>query len=265
MKDGKALDPLLDFGDQVILITGAARGFGRLLARELTERGGRVVLGDVLLDPLRAVADDINARHPRRAVALSCDVSVEADCRAMVETAVTEFGQLDIAVNNAGIGGAMHRLTEFSGADLDRQLAVNLKGVFYGMRYQLAQMQSQGRGGAILNVSSMAGIGAAPKSAPYAAAKHGVIGLTRTAAFEYARDNIRVNAICPFYTRTDMVASAAAESGIDDVDAFLGRGTPMRRIGRPEEIVNVMLMLVSPGNTFMSGQAIAVDGGSSAI
>ena len=261
----QALDPLLDFSDQVVLVTGAARGFGRLLARELTARGGRVVLGDVLPDPLQAVADDINARHGHRAVALECDVSVEADCKAMVEAAVAEFGQLDVAVNNAGIGGAMKHLTEFTEADLDLQLAVNLKGVFYGMRYQLAQMQSQGRGGAILNVSSMAGLGAAPKSATYAAAKHGVIGLTRTAAFEYARDNIRVNAICPFYTRTEMVTSAAEQSGIDDIDAFLGRGTPMRRIGRPEEIVNVMLMLISPGNTFMSGQAIAVDGGSSAI
>jgi NAD(P)-dependent dehydrogenase (short-subunit alcohol dehydrogenase family) len=261
----QALDPLLDFSGQVALITGAARGFGQLLAEALTGRGACVVLGDVLVDPVRTVADGINALHGQRAVALSCDVSVETDCRAMVEAAVAEFGQLDIAVNNAGIGGTMKRLTEFTEADLDQQLAVNLKGVFYGMRHQLAQMQSQGRGGAILNVSSMAGIGAAPKSATYAAAKHGVVGLTRTAAFEYARDNIRVNAICPFYTRTDMVTKAAAESGIDDIDAFLGRGTPMRRIARPEEIVAVMLMLLSPGNTFMSGQAIAVDGGSSAI
>jgi len=132
------------------------------------------------------------------------------------------------------------------------------------MQHQIRQMRANG-GGAILNVSSMAGIGAAPKSATYAAAKHAVVGMTRTAAFEYAADNIRVNAICPYFTLTDMLESAAVSSGIQDVDAFLGRGTPMRRVGRPQEIVNVMLMMISPGNTFMSGQAIAVDGGSSAI
>jgi NAD(P)-dependent dehydrogenase (short-subunit alcohol dehydrogenase family) len=257
------LDPLLDFTDKVVLITGAAQGFGKLLAEQLAERGARLVIGDIRQDAVQAVAEQITAAGGE-AVSLACDVSKEVDCKAMVDAAVSNYGQLDIAVNNAGIAGEMKYVVDFTEDEMDRQFAVNTKGVFFGMQNQVRQMRKTG-GGAILNVSSMAGIGAAPKSATYSAAKHAVIGLTKTAAFEYAADNIRVNAICPYFTLTEMLTSAAEAGGIDDVDAFLGRGTPMRRVGRPEEIVNVMLMMISPGNTFMNGQAIAVDGGSSAI
>jgi NAD(P)-dependent dehydrogenase (short-subunit alcohol dehydrogenase family) len=182
----------------------------------------------------------------------------------MVNAAVEAFGQLDIAVNNAGIAGEMKHVTDFTETDIDLQFSVNAKGVMFGMQCQIPQMRSGG-GGTILNVSSMAGLGAAPKAAAYAAAKHAIVGLTKTAAFEYARDNVRVNAICPYFTMTEMLTEIGSSGGIDDINAFLGRGTPMRRVGRPEEIVNVMLMMISPGNTFMNGQAIAVDGGSSAI
>ncbi len=263
MSNEIALDPLLNFTGKAVLITGAAQGFGKLLAEELAKRGAKLVLGDIRHEAVQAVAEQITAAGGK-AVSLACDVSKDADCKAMVETAVSNFGQLDIAVNNAGIAGEMKHVTDFTEADMDLQFAVNTKGVFFGIQHQVRQMRTSG-GGAILNVSSMAGIGAAPKGATYSAAKHAVIGLTKTAAFEYAADNIRVNAICPFFTLTAMLKDAAESSGIDDVDAFLGRGTPMRRVGRPEEIVNVMLMIISPGNTFMNGQAIAVDGGSSAI
>jgi len=258
-----APDPLLDFRGKVILITGAAQGFGKLLAEQLARRGAKLVLGDIRQDAVQAVADHVNAGGGS-AIALACDVSKDADCKAMVDACAAAFGRLDIAVNNAGIAGDMKHLTAFTEDDMDRQFAVNAKGVFFGMQHQVRQMQAGG-GGTILNVSSMAGIGAAPKGATYAAAKHAVIGLTKTAAFEYATDNIRVNAICPYFTLTKMLTNAAESGGIEDVDAFLGRGTPMRRVARPEEIVNVMLMMISPGNTFMNGQAIAVDGGSSAI
>lgn len=263
MNNTTTLDPLLDFSGKVVLITGAAQGFGKLLAEELAKRGAKLVLGDIRHEAVQAVAEKITTAGGE-AVGLACDVSQDADCKAMVDAAVSSYGQLDIAVNNAGIAGEMKYLTDFTEADMDLQFAVNTKGVFFGIQHQVRQMRTSG-GGAILNVSSMAGIGAAPKSATYSAAKHAVIGLTKTAAFEYAADNIRVNAICPYFTLTEMLTSAAESSGIDDVDAFLGRGTPMRRVGRPEEIVNVMLMIISPGNTFMNGQAIAVDGGSSAI
>jgi NAD(P)-dependent dehydrogenase (short-subunit alcohol dehydrogenase family) len=263
MNENIKLDPLLDFSGKAVLITGAAQGFGKLLAEELAQRGAKLVLGDIKIKAVQAVADEINAGGGE-ATAVACDVSKNVECQSMVDSAVDNYGQLDIAVNNAGIAGDMKHVIEFTEADMDRQFAVNTKGVFFGMQHQVRQMRKSG-GGAILNVSSMAGIGAAPKGATYAAAKHAVIGLTKTAAFEYAADNVRVNAICPYFTLTEMLTSAAESSGIEDVDAFLGRGTPMRRVGRPEEIVNVMLMMISPGNTFMSGQAIAVDGGSSAI
>lgn len=263
MTNNKGLDPLLDFTGKVVLITGAAQGLGKLLAEELALRGAKLVLGDIKVEAVNDVVSGINDRGGD-AIGLACDVSTKSDCAAMVTAAVETFGQLDIAVNNAGIAGEMKHVTDFTEGDMDLQFSVNAKGVMFGMQTQIPQMLSGG-GGTILNVSSMAGLGAAPKAATYAAAKHAIVGLTKTAAFEYARDNIRVNAICPYFTMTDMLTEIGSGSGIDDINAFLGRGTPMRRVGRPEEIVNVMLMLISPGNTFMNGQAIAVDGGSSAI
>ena len=263
MSDNVVLDPLLDFRKKVALITGAAQGFGKLLAEELAGRGASLVLGDKKQAAVETVAASINA-DGGKAIALACDVSNQKDCKALVDAATSSFGRLDIAVNNAGIVSDMKYLADYTEAEMDSQFAVNTKGVFFGMQNQIKQMQAQG-GGVILNVSSMAGLGAAPKGAPYAAAKHAVIGLTKTAAFEYAASNIRVNAICPYFTLTEMLTEVAASGGIDDVDAFLGRGTPMKRVARPAEIVNVMLMMLSPGNTFMTGQAIAVDGGSSAI
>jgi NAD(P)-dependent dehydrogenase (short-subunit alcohol dehydrogenase family) len=246
-----------------VLITGAAQGLGKLLAEELALRGAQLVLGDIKEEAVNDVANAINSRNSK-AIGLACDVSRKSDCAAMVNAAVEAFGQLDIAVNNAGIAGEMKQVTDFTEADIDLQFSVNAKGVMFGMQCQIPQMRSGG-GGTILNVSSMAGLGAAPKAAAYAAAKHAIVGLTKTAAFEYARDNVRVNAICPYFTMTEMLTEIGSSGGIDDINAFLGRGTPMRRVGRPEEIVNVMLMMISPGNTFMNGQAIAVDGGSSAI
>ena len=263
MTNTRGLDPLLDFTGKVVLITGAAQGLGKLLAEELGLRGALLVLGDIKEEAVNDVANAINSRNSK-AIGLACDVSRKSDCAAMVNAAVEAFGQLDIAVNNAGIAGEMKHVTDFTETDIDLQFSVNAKGVMFGMQCQIPQMRSGG-GGTILNVSSMAGLGAAPKAAAYAAAKHAIVGLTKTAAFEYARDNVRVNAICPYFTMTEMLTEIGSSGGIDDINAFLGRGTPMRRVGRPEEIVNVMLMMISPGNTFMNGQAIAVDGGSSAI
>lgn len=263
MTEAKGLDPLLDFTGKVVLITGAAQGLGKLLAEALALRGAKLVLGDIKIEAMNDVVNEIKNRHGE-AISLDCDVSNKSDCDAMVNAAVETFGRLDIAVNNAGIAGEMKHVIDFTEADMDLQFAVNTKGVMFGMQSQIPQMRISG-GGTILNVSSMAGLGAAPKAAAYAAAKHAIVGLTKTAAFEYARDNVRINAICPFFTMTEMLTDIGSNEGIDDIDAFLGRGTPMRRVGRPEEIVNVMLMMISPGNTFMNGQAIAVDGGSSAI
>jgi NAD(P)-dependent dehydrogenase (short-subunit alcohol dehydrogenase family) len=246
------------YAGQVVMITGAASGFGALLAHELAAMGARLALGDLDADGLERVA------APRRAaganvIAQRCDVSVEADVAALVAAAVAQFGRLDIGINNAGITPPMKALIDTDEADLDLSFAVNAKGVFFGMKHQIRRMLAQG-GGVILNVASMAGLGGAPKLAAYAAAKHAVVGLTKTAAVEYARRGIRVNAVCPFYSTTPMVT----DSDIGNKQDFLAQGSPMKRLGTPEEVVATMLMLCAKENSYLTGQAVAVDGGVSA-
>jgi len=259
------MDPLLNFTDKVILITGAASGFGKLLSTEVAQRGAKLVLGDLNEAGVLAVAEELQAQGCE-VVAHRCDVSKEADCKALVDAARETFGKLDIAVNNAGIPTAMKPLEETEEAEMDQQFNINAKGVFFGMKYQIPLMREVGEG-SVLNVSSMAGLGGAPKIASYAAAKHAVVGLTKTAAVEYGRKGVRVNAICPFFSLTPMITDAETAKGVspEDIDAFLGQASPMKRLGKPEEMVNVMLMIISPGNTFMNGQTIAVDGGISAF
>lgn len=259
-----ALDPILDFTGRVALVTGAASGFGALLSRELGARGARLVLGDINEPELVALADElgsegINVRAQR------CDVSRESDCAMLAALAEQEFGQLDIAVNNAGIAPPMMSLENTSEEEMDRQYSVNQKGVFFGMKHQLPLMKKR-QSGIVLNVSSMAGLGGAPKVSSYAAAKHAVIGLTRTAAIENARHGIRVNAICPFFTLTPMVTGIETPEGVSaaDFQAFLAEGCPMKRLAEPGEVTSAMLLLLSPRMSYVTGQALAVDGGVSA-
>jgi NAD(P)-dependent dehydrogenase (short-subunit alcohol dehydrogenase family) len=249
---------LTSYAGQVVMITGAASGFGELLARELAAMGARLVLGDRNHEGLQRVARELRA-DGAEVVDLHCDVTREAEVKAMVDAAVASFGRLDVGVNNAGMSTPMKALIDTLEADLDLNFAVNAKGVFFGMKHQIAQMLKQG-GGVILNVASMAGLGGAPKLAAYSAAKHAVIGLTRTGAAEYARRNIRVNAVCPFYSSTPMVTEGLAEQV-----EYLSQASPMKRLGTPGETVAVMLMLCARENSYMTGQAVAVDGGVSAL
>lgn len=250
------MDSLLDFSDKVAIITGAASGFGKLLATGLHQRGAKLVLGDINIDGLNELAAELGGG----VVIQSCDVSQEDQCAALVATALKEFGQLDIAVNNAGVGHEMLATHEMTGEIMQQQVAVNLNSVLFGIKHQTPAMFKNG--GAILNVSSMAGIGGAPMLSAYAAVKHAVIGLTKTAAVEYARQNIRVNAICPFFSPTNIGDSFLQEEG---AEKNLVRGCPMKRYGTVQEVVNAMMLILSPGNTYMTGQAIAVDGAVSAI
>lgn len=258
------MDKLLDFTGKTVLITGAAQGFGALLAEELAARGANLVLGDIKIEPLEGLAKKLKSQGTK-VIVQHCNVAKEADGKALVDSAIDQFGRLDIAVNNAGIGQPLLLTESVSDDTFESQWRVNVMGVQYGMRHQLIAMKKQASG-VILNVSSMAGLGGAPQLAAYCAAKHAVIGLTKTAAVETAAQNIRVNAICPFFTLTPLVTeSELCSAGLEQAKATLSRGAPMRRLAEPEEIVNVMLMLVSPGNTYMTGQAIAVDGGVSAM
>ncbi|MBH3429973.1 SDR family NAD(P)-dependent oxidoreductase [Pseudomonas alkylphenolica] len=246
------------FQDQVVMITGAASGFGELLARRLAGLGARLVLGDRNETGLARVAAQLREAGAS-VVAQACDVSRESEVSALVDVAVEHFGRLDIGVNNAGILTPMKAFIDTTEAELDQSFAVNGKGVFFGMKYQIRQMLSQGSG-VILNVASIAGLGGAPKLAAYCAAKHAVVGLTKGAAVEYARQNIRINAVCPFYSATPMVT----DSEVGEKQDFLAQGSPMKRFAEPDEVVAVMLMLCARENGYMTGQAIAVDGGLSA-
>ena len=252
------MDPLLDFTGKVAVITGAAQGFGQLLAEALGKRGAKLVISDINEAGIHKVADEIAATGTE-ILALKCDVSKSDECKAMLDAAMEYFGRVDIAVNNAGISHEFTPLHEIDEAMMDSQFAINVKGVQFGMSHQIAQMLKQ-EGGAILNVSSMAGLGGAAKVGAYSMAKHAVIGLTKTAAVEYGRHNIRINAICPFFTLTQMVTDMADTSLQDK----LSRGAPMKRLAEPKEIVAMMLMMLSPENTYMTGQCIAIDGGVSA-
>ena len=252
------MDPLLDFSDKVVVITGAARGFGQLLAQSLAERGARLVLGDIDEAGVKQVAANLTKKGVE-VIALACDVSVNTECKAMVDTAVSAFGRVDIAVNNAGVAHDFMPLHEIEESLMDSQFNINVKGVQFGMRHQILQMLSQDEG-VILNVSSRAGISGAASLGAYAAAKHAVIGLTKTGAVEYARHNIRINAICPFFTLTPMITQVTDS----DMQGLMSKGAPMKRLGQPEEIVAMMLMMLSPANTYLTGQCISVDGGVSA-
>ncbi|MEI6894070.1 MAG: SDR family oxidoreductase [Colwellia sp.] len=249
------MDPLLDFTGKVAVITGAAQGFGKLLAEELAQRGAKLVLSDIDEAAVQQVADAIAATGAK-VFALKCDVAKSDDCKAMVDTAIEKFGQVDIGVNNAGMAHTFLRLHEIDESLMDQQFAVNVKGVQFCMRHQIAQMLTQG-GGSILNVSSMAGLFGAPLASAYGMAKHAVIGLTKTGAVEYGRHNIRINAICPFFTLTQMVTDIAD----DKMQAKMSQAVPMKRLAEPKEVVAMMLMMLSPKNTYLTGQCIAIDGG----
>lgn len=253
------MDPLLNFTGKVAVITGAAQGFGKMLAQELASRGAKLVISDIKASAVRKVADDI-ASTGADVIALTCDVTKNEQCKAMVDTAIETYGRVDIGVNNAGIAHQFRALHETDEALMDSQFAINVKGVQFGMRHQIEQMLKQEEGGAILNVSSMAGLGGAARGSAYSMAKHAVIGLTKTGAIEYGKNNIRINAICPFFTLTQMVTDMADKSMQDR----MRRGVPLKRLGEPKEIVAMMLMILSPGNTYMTGQCIAIDGGASA-
>ena len=251
------MDPMLDFTERTVLITGAASGFGKLLAQELSIRGAHLVLGDIDTAGLDRVADDLG----KNVTVQKCDVSLEKHCQSLVALAIERFGRLDIAVNNAGIAHAQAKSIDLTEEIFDQQMNVNVKSVMFGMKYQIPEMLKVGSG-SILNVSSLAGLLGAPKSGAYAAAKHAVVGLTRTAAVEYGRQNIRVNAVCPFFSPTNIGDGLLKEQENSDL---LASGCPMKRIGEVKEMVAAMLLIVSPANSYMSGQTIAVDGATTAI
>ena len=247
---------MTEFEGKTALITGAAGGFGQLLATRLHAAGANVVLGDVNESALQALAVRLGSKNRYR----HCDVTLESDQEALVALAVANFGRLDIAINNAGGTSPMKAFVDTTEDDIDWNFALNAKGTFFGMKYQIRHMVEHG-GGSVLNVASVAGIAGAPKNAAYCLAKHAVVGMTRTADVEYARSNVRVNAACPYFSLTPLVT----ESNLMDRKAQLEAAVPMKRLAEPAEVVAAILSIVAPSNSYLTGQAIAVDGGISAF
>ncbi len=253
------------FTDKVVLITGAAGGFGAGAAEAFAAEGAKLVLSDIRAEALDPVVAALKAKGVA-VIGLAADVGKSADHTRLVQAALETFGRLDIALNNAGIAHANMKLQHIPDEVAERVVQVDLMGVFYAMKAQIPVMEKQG-GGAIVNIASAAGIGAAPLISAYAAAKHGVVGLTKTAAIEVARKNIRVNAICPAFAATNMVLDLIKESpdGVEAATARLVQAVPMRRLGHISEVVEAILFAASPGNSFMTGQMLSVDGGLSAL
>jgi len=242
---------------KVALVTGGALGIGRATAIAFARNGARVVVADVLdEDGEQAVAAIREAGGD--AVYVHADVSQASQVEAMVGRAIEAFGRLDYAFNNAGIEGETAATAECTVENWDRVIGINLRGTWLCMKYEIPHMLRQG-GGAIVNCSSVAGTVGFAGIAAYTASKHGLLGLTRTAALEYAAQGIRINAVCPGVVRTAMVERFTR--GDAEAEAAMVAMEPIGRMGTPEEIADAVLWLCSDGASFMAGHPLVVDGG----
>lgn len=246
-----------DFTGQVAVVTGAGSGMGLDTARAFAKAGAAVTLAGREEAPLLKAVHEITAAGGK-AIDVVCDVVDEDQVAAMVERTVSTFGRLDAAFNNAGIQVPASEIADQSAEDYDLISAINQRGVWACMKHELRQMRQQGSG-AIVNCSSIGGLTGRALMAAYHGTKHGVIGLTKSAALEYATRGVRVNAVCPGTIDTPMVSSML-DKGMLSMDDLL-RDLPMKRLGRGEEIADAVLWLCSSGSTFVTGQALAVDGG----
>ena len=247
----------MSFENKVALVTGAGSGMGLAAAQAFAAEGASVVLADVNEAAARAAAEQLVASG-HKAIAIRCNVADEADVAAMVDRTVSVFGRLDAAFNNAGVQAPPSDMAEETAENFDRVNAINLRGVWACMKHELRIMRAQGSG-AIVNNSSLGGLVGLPSRAAYHASKHGVIGLTRSAALEYAPRGIRINAVCPGIIDTPMLSGMLTTQA--DAIKEMMRDVPIGRLGHAEEIAAAVLWLCSPGASFVIGQALAVDGG----
>src|SRR6266851_1011659 len=249
--------PTYDFKEQVALITGAASGMGLATTKAFAEAGAAVVLADIDEIALRTATDALTTAG-YQAISVTSDVADEAQAATMVERAVATFGRLDMAFNNAGVQAPPSDAADERAEDFDRVNAINLRGVWASMKHELRQMRQQGSG-AIVNCSSLGGLVGLPERAAYHASKHGVIGLTKSVAVEYAPSGIRVNAVCPGTIDTPMVAGML--EGQAAAMAEIMKEQPIGRLGRADEIAAAVLWLCSPAASLVVGVALPVDGG----
>jgi len=251
----------VDFSGKVALVTGAAAGMGLATAKAFAEAGAAVVLADYQEQAVQAAARSLAAAG-HKAIAVRCDVSEDAQVAAMVDRTVAEFGRLDAAFNNAGVMARIIPTAESSREDWDRVIGINLRGVWSSMKEELRQMERQGSG-AIVNNASVGALTGNPGIGSYIASKHGVVGLTRTAALEYIQHGIRVNAINPGLIDTQVARDVV--NGDEEAYAEIAKNVPIGRAGRPEEIASVVLWLCSPAASYVVGHALTVDGGMTVV
>ena len=251
----------LNFDGKVALVTGASSGMGLATARAFADAGACVVLADVREELVKAEAQKLGASG-HKAIAVRCDVSDDEQVSAIVDRTVAEFGRLDAAFNNAGVMARIAPTAESTREDWERVIGINLRGVWSCMKYELRQMERQGSG-AIVNNASVGALTGNPGIGSYIASKHGVVGLTRTAALEYIKHGIRVNAINPGLIDTPVARDVVAgdEQAYDEI----AKHVPIGRAGSPDEIAAVVLWLCSPGASYVVGHALTVDGGMTVV
>ncbi|MFP3669656.1 SDR family oxidoreductase [Priestia sp. SIMBA_032] len=242
--------------DKVIIVTGAQSGIGLATAQLFAKEGASVALVDIN-EPKQEAQDLVDVGY--NAISIRCDVSIEKDVEVMVEKTVEAFGKLDYAYNNAGIQSPVTDTADLTEEEYENVMSINLRGIWLCMKYELRQLRKQGTEGAIVNCSSLGGlVGIAGRSA-YHASKHGVLGLTKSSALEYASKGVRINAVCPGIIETPMVESMLTTES-DEMQELM-KQVPIGRLAKPEEVASVVLWLCSPASSYVIGQGIAVDGG----
>jgi NAD(P)-dependent dehydrogenase (short-subunit alcohol dehydrogenase family) len=243
--------------DKAALVTGAGSGIGRAIAVAAARNGAAVVVSDVSEAHGVQTRDQIRAAGGRSEF-VRADVASADEVRGLVERCVALYGRLDVACNNAGIGGELAATADYPEEAWHRVIATNLDGVFYGVKYQIRQMRRQGGGGAIVNISSILGQVGFANAPAYAAAKHGVVGLTQTAALEYGVQGIRINAVGPAFIRTPMIDPVQRDEAARQ--ALIAQH-PIGRLGEPEEVANLVIWLASDQASFVTGSYYPIDGG----
>jgi NAD(P)-dependent dehydrogenase (short-subunit alcohol dehydrogenase family) len=251
----------LDFTGKVALVTGAASGMGLATAQAFAEAGAAVVIADAREETAQHEAEKLMAAG-YKAIAIRCDVSDDAQVEQMVQRTVSEFGRLDAAFNNAGVMAHIVPTADSTREEWDRVININLRGVWSCMKYELRQMERQASG-AIVNNASVGALTGNPGIGSYIASKHGVIGLTRTAALEYVKKGVRVNAVNPGLIDTQIARDVVA--GNEQAYREIERHVPIGRAGRPEEIAAAVLWLCSPGASYVVGHGLTVDGGMTVV